>query len=601
MGAKTGQQPRKKSKKSTQISKQDMRRLAAAVTSNNGAGIDSYPAWRTYLKQRREPKPLARVFKATDSPLLWGVATHQLERATCQLIKRADAVFKRDQTGLTADQLSPWCAHAAEATATPDLALAAVAVATALPKLAATLPAKTWQQTLRTLLQLATESADWTVGTSAWTAQLLAGELPLTLAYCLPELPQCRQLGPAAAESVSHGIEQLTDGSGMLAARQLEWARPLLASWLRCATMATGMRKIKLTKAALENIDWLVRHVLRLTRQDGSQALGPSGDYRDQLPELMRAAIRWSQDAGDQALAKLVVHHEEVSTSRLPEDPGYESEWAGVAVLQPDWAPTEPRLTVAFDGADVWVELACGKPLLLGQWQPALTVNGQSLQVVTQWDSICWYNDYDTDYLEIEADLSGGWKLQRQLLMARQDYFLYAADVLLSPARLTAPAKIEYRLDLPLAEGVKFRPQEETQDGYLGFGQRTSALVVPLGVPEWRCDTRPGSLEEVNGTLRLTHNVQGMRLYAPLFFDLHRRRHRQPATWRQLTVAENLQIVPPDVAVGLRVHVGLEQWLSYRSLAPVGSRTVLGQNLVSEFYLGRFLHDGDAETIVEIE
>ena len=75
---------------------------------------------------------------------------------------------------------------------------------------------------------------------------------------------------------------------------------------------------------------------------------------------------------------------------------------------------------------------------------------------------------------------------------------------------------------------------------------------------------------------------------------------RTTATWRQLTVAEDLEIIPRDQAVGYRVQVGIEQWLFYRSLVPTTCRSLLGQHLGCEFLCARFLHDGTAEPLVEI-
>lgn len=90
-------------------------------------------------------------------------------------------------------------------------------------------------------------------------------------------------------------------------------------------------------------------------------------------------------------------------------------------------------------------------------------------------------------------------------------------------------------------------------------------------------------------------------MFAPLFVDLNRKRLDKPLTWRQLTVGQLREIVPHDVAVGYRVQVGKAQWLMYRSLAPAAIRTVLGQNLMHEFLVGRFHADGHAATLLEIE
>jgi hypothetical protein len=223
-------------------------------------------------------------------------------------------------------------------------------------------------------------------------------------------------------------------------------------------------------------------------------------------------------------------------------------------------------------------------------------VDGKPLSVEGDWGSVCWFSDFDVDYLELEADLTGGWKIQRQFLLARQDYFLYAGDILLGPT----VAKIDYRLRIPLQPGIAFDPAHETNDGCLS-SDTTLALVIPLAVPEWRSDPRVGGLESGDGFLELRHSTRAQRTCSPLFLDLHRRRQRKENTWRQLTVGESLQPVNSEVAVGFRIHVGPEQWLAYRSLAAPANRTVLGQNLHSEFLFARFLADGDTETVVEIE
>jgi hypothetical protein len=59
--------------------------------------------------------------------------------------------------------------------------------------------------------------------------------------------------------------------------------------------------------------------------------------------------------------------------------------------------------------------------------------------------------------------------------------------------------------------------------------------------------------------------------------------------------------VPRDRAVGYRVQFGRQNWLLYRTLAPRGNRTVLGQNYSSEFVCCRMLKTGKTESIIEIE
>lgn len=341
----------------------------------------------------------------------------------------------------------------------------------------------------------------------------------------------------------------------------------------------------------------MVRQVLRLTRSDRTYAFGPldekpSGD----LADMISCALRWTKDSEDRALAKLVLDGEDVSENRLPDDAAYHSEWSEVAVLQPEWSPTCPRLIVTFDNSRIRAELSNrGQVVFSGFWEPEMHVDGKPLEVVSDWEVNCWFSDFDVDYLEIEAELTGGWRIQRQFAMGRQDLFLWAADVLLGDRE----AAIDYQLITTLAEGIDVEVDEESRECRLK-GRRQLATVCPPALPEWRAESQLGDLRRDPAGMTFQYRRRGRALYAPLFFDLHRRRMRQPVTWRQLTVGENLEVVAPEIAVGYRVQVGQEQWLCYRSMTDEGNRTVLGQNYSEEFALGRILTDGDVEPLVEL-
>ena len=100
---------------------------------------------------------------------------------------------------------------------------------------------------------------------------------------------------------------------------------------------------------------------------------------------------------------------------------------------------------------------------------------------------------------------------------------------------------------------------------------------------------------------RQSHRNPGGRLYAPLCLDLDPTRLKYPYTWRRLIVGQELEQAKMDEAVAYRVQLRLDQWLIYRSLAPVASRTVLGQNYFFEFVCGRFERTGEVEPLIEVE
>ena len=210
--------------------------------------------------------------------------------------------------------------------------------------------------------------------------------------------------------------------------------------------------------------------------------------------------------------------------------------------------------------------------------------------------SSCWYTDKDVDYLELEARLDGGWVIQRQALLSRSDHFLFLADAVIGPRR----ARVDFRSSLPLAAGVRWENDGHTRDGRLSDG-RPLSVVFPLSLPEWHATSVSDSLQSVDGLLTLSVSDDAQRLYAPLFFDLSPRRFMLPRTWRQLTVAQRFLQQPRETAVGYRVQSGWAQWLVYRSLGPSASRSVLGQNVSSEFLAARVKQGGCVEHLVGIE
>jgi len=211
---------------------------------------------------------------------------------------------------------------------------------------------------------------------------------------------------------------------------------------------------------------------------------------------------------------------------------------------------------------------------------------------------LIWQTDADADYLELCIELADGLRIERQLLFAREDHILYLADNLTTGSDTSRA--LGHSIHLPLAPDMAWLPEAETRDGLLADSQPRAA-VIPPALWEWRSDPRGGNLVCQENRLVLSQATTGRALCCPLFFDLRPRRIEKERTWRQLTVAESLKVVPRDLAVGFRVQSGRDQWLMYRSLGRYGNRTLLGQNISSEFYAGRFLKTGEVDEWVEIE
>jgi hypothetical protein len=393
---------------------------------------------------------------------------------------------------------------------------------------------------------------------------------------------------------VSHGLIELLDGEGLPHARFNSYWRMLLGCWTRCLALDQSLPGGRISKSGRLQFEWLIRQTIRWRRAGGSLAWEGPCSTSVPVDEQLTAALRLAGDEVDRELWSCCLGRRKPERSRyeLPQA-GEHSEWGEQALLRTSWSPDAASLAATFAEGRFRTELACGAVRLWsGADEPQIRIDDELLPNEGEWNELCWASDEDVDYLEVERELSGGWRLQRQFLLVREDRVLLTADVVLGPH----PAKIDYRRALPLVDGVRLSPESQTVEARLHrHGQ--SGFVMPLALSEWRQQTHLGAFAE--GELR--QSALGSGLYAPLWVDLDPQRKRWPRTWRQLTVASERDILPPDAAVAYRVQIGTQQWVVYRSLAPPAARTFLGQHLASEFLVGRFATDGSVENLVEVE
>ena len=75
------------------------------------------------------------------------------------------------------------------------------------------------------------------------------------------------------------------------------------------------------------------------------------------------------------------------------------------------------------------IELSVGHDeLFAGDWTFRTTCDREPVSVVGEWEQFCWQSDKKCDYLELGIELSHGLRLERQLLLARDDRVLFLAD-----------------------------------------------------------------------------------------------------------------------------------------------------------------------------
>lgn len=477
-----------------------------------------------------------------------------------------------------------------------ESALLAIAAAQAMGAIAAKSDQGQWHQTLDHLLDMSVSPrSDWEL--SPWGYQLVSVELPMTLAFMLPEIETMEQTGQEAAIRMNNSLSAMLDLDGWPFADHLPVLAPLAASWTRCLKMA---RKAGFPSdpAVNEQVQLLVPQIFRLMRNDGSLMLSNhqdspiEGEFENQLLSLMKGKRRDRKFA--QVCRQKKPKTADVLAIDLPESSL--SEWASSGVYQSQWRRRSPKLAIDYSNQQCRIEVGRDLPLLGGQTMPEIRLGGQLLEPVSDFEAVCDEQNDDLDFLELEIELSRGVQLQRQFILSRNDDFLIVADAILA----TEVGELDYRCKWPLAPGVSGMQETETRELYLTAG-KIQSLVLPLALPEWKVARHNGQLDFDDDGLELRQNSSGRALYAPLVFDLSPKRSKRPRTWRPLTVAEQLKIVPSDVASAFRIQLDKQQWILYRSLAEQGNRTFMGENFNGELFLGSFDTNGQVKPLLQIE
>ena len=104
---------------------------------------------------------------------------------------------------------------------------------------------------------------------SALDFQLVGVEIPLAIALAVEnDVDTAEQMAVAATTRFASSIHRMLDGDGWPEARFLVSLGPLIASWTRTRVMLEKAQ-LPLDKTADEQLEWLVRQVIRLLRPDG--------------------------------------------------------------------------------------------------------------------------------------------------------------------------------------------------------------------------------------------------------------------------------------------------------------------------------------------
>jgi hypothetical protein len=477
-----------------------------------------------------------------------------------------------------------------------------------------------WLEVLQNILTQVDRAWTESKPTNLFPWLLWSCEAPLAISTQLSKFRGKDRMVVEALERLSDLLAKTTDDITPWLAHGTRNLRALIASVVRTRLVADKLGAKAWGKKERKGLESLLEAALVLTAPDGQPLLVELEESEDnrsiwdtaiQLCNEPKTLVAMSNSVlgahgtknrrtVDSSL-KVKPRTKKKGKSVLREASRY-FEKAEIASLRRGWDQPGCRLAVDFSRDPIWLDCLgnAGKRLLSGEWDLKICKDGKELLTDVAWSEVCWFSDDDVDYLELEAAVEKECRIQRQMILVRQEGWILLSDTLLGND--SAHWSIESTLDL--GSDILFVPAEKTHEAQLVSREdpkKIEATLLPLSLPEWRRQFASGRLSGSSGKMTLSHEVNGKRLYSPVVIVPPKPGRKQPFTWRRLTVAEDLQIQPADVAQAYRIQVGKEQVVVYRSLAPVVRRSAMGLHLNSEFYCGRFDPDDVAyESIVEI-
>ena len=451
--------------------------------------------------------------------------------------------------------------------------------------------------------------------------ETLAARFVLTVSRLFCDIEACRCLDRDATVALAAEIHRLVSSEGTVSLRGSAAMVERVVRWSAARDVALATGSLPWDDPTEKLFVKAVATTLRLLGGQGRLLVGAGrmpAAYSDPVlavaAESRRGRVRRTAEAVQEPLQRQRARggnkpnagHEDL----LPRD--LHDAAAAIAIMRSGWERNAIRVLLEYRDAVPHLEIAVGDRLLVdGPWQWRASKGGRPLDMEGPWSLSCWESDKKGTYLEIIAPLAGGLQIDRQIVILPRDRVLLLADAIThrpdapegdalpEPLRSHASGGLRVETVVPLAATLEGEQAGETREILL-YDTKPRLMALPLALPEWKTAGRGGFTATPEG-LALDHQAGGSRCYSPLWLDLEPARQGRPLTWRQLTVADTRQNLPPQQATGFRVQEGLEQWLVYRTLDEPRNRTVLGCNISCGFLMGRIGREGVVDRVIEIQ
>jgi hypothetical protein len=431
----------------------------------------------------------------------------------------------------------------------------------------------------------------------------------LGLARLFVDVEACRCLEQPAAAAVTQEILRLVSPAGAVRLSGSGHVVERVVRWTACREVALATGGLPWGDEVESLWAGAAGFALRLLGGQGRLLAGAGRQPANQTDPLVDALLRKGRGGVPKATRRtaraLVAAGRTDGGGLLDRD--FHDPASAVAVIRSGWGRKAVRILVEYRDAVPRLEIAVDDRLLVdGAWEWAVSAGGRPLEAEAAWSVSCWETDRKATFLELTAPLGGGLQFERQVVVLPADRVVLLADAVTIRSQPTdhlngaaAADPLDYEGSIALAASLETEPAAETRE-VIVFDTAKRFQALPLALPEWRVAGHGGLTPHADGRLVLAQRGH-RRLSAPLWLDLDPARVGGPLTWRQLTVADTRQNLPPHQAVGFRVQAGLEQWLVYRALDVARNRTLLGCNVSCEFFVGRLKRSGEVARTLEIQ